>query len=697
MLKSLYYVILNCVAFFLLSLAIYSDDAIRIDDSFKELDISNRIYIFEDAAKNRNLKIEDLKEENFRQYRESNLPPSFGYKDADYWVKFRISDDRTNKEKIVLAVEYPSWDRITLFTIQEGKLVSYTTGDMQRFSNRQLFHRNFAFMIQPDGNDIFLKFESEGSKPFPLVLYSVPEYIRNVDYSNYGYGLYYGIIIVMLLYNLFLYFSIRDESYLYYVMFLFSFLAVQMTIDGTSFQFIWPEWPVLGNLAMPYTMLLTMILAIFFTNSFLRIKENSPKFLILFRVLLAYGLTVMAVAPLMRYNVIIKLSIALQMAMPLASLTAGIYMWKMGYRAAKFFVSAWSILLLASVIVALKHSGFLPINFATNHSQKIGSVLEVILLSLALADKISIMKEEKDVIQQKALDAQKKLVASYARFVPEQLLTFLGKDIITEIRLGDAIEKEMTILFSDIRSFTTISESMTPDENFGFINSYMAAMGPCIRKHSGFIDKYIGDAIMALFPLKASDAIDAAIDMLEELHRLNLKRKEKGFQPISIGIGIHTGSQMLGIIGEKERLEGTVISDVVNTASRLESLTKSYASSLLVSMDVMSRIENKDIYHYRHLDTVKVKGKNKAVQILEILNGNSQRIIDLKLRTKRLFESGIDHYFRKEFISAEKCFSEVLKEDPRDKAAELYIERCRLYQSKGITPDWDGAEKLDFK
>ena len=113
----------------------------------------------------------------------------------------------------------------------------------------------------------------------------------------------------------------------------------------------------------------------------------------------------------------------------------------------------------------------------------------------------------------------------------------------------------MSILFSDIRSFTSISETMSPKDNFGFLNSYLKVTGPVIRKNKGFIDKYIGDAIMALFPETASDAVDAGIEMLEEVHKLNVKRKEWGKIPIQIGIGIHTGAPMLGVIGEEKRFE----------------------------------------------------------------------------------------------------------------------------------------------
>ena len=205
-------------------------------------------------------------------------------------------------------------------------------------------------------------------------------------------------------------------------------------------------------------------------------------------------------------------------------------------RASKYFTFAWSFLLFGILVIAIRQTGIIPENFITKYSLQIGSALEMILLSIGLGDKINILKEEKLQTQKDAIEEQKKLITSYARFVPEQLLTFLGKDIITKVGLGDSVQKDMTILFSDIRAFTSISETLSPSENFGFINSYLETMGPIIRKHNGFIDKYIGDAIMALFPQKPSDAIDASIEMLEELYKLNVRRKSKGFAPISNGM-----------------------------------------------------------------------------------------------------------------------------------------------------------------
>lgn len=290
-----------------------------------------------------------------------------------------------------------------------------------------------------------------------------------------------------------------------------------------------------------------------------------------------------------------------------------------------------------------------------------------------------------------------KINASYSRFFPTEFLKQLGQENVLDIKLGDHKQKTMSVLFSDIRSFTSLSESMTSEDNFNFINSYLKRIGPKVRKYNGFIDKYIGDAIMALYPDSPENALDSAIEMLDELYLYNKHRETQGFQKISIGLGIHTGNLTLGIVGEHNRLEGTVISDAVNLASRLEGLTKKYSASIVISEDTLELLENKEKYAYRKVDTVKVKGKSKPISVIEILNGNSKRIIDLKLSTRPNFEKGIELYQTKEFYESIGFFKKVLEKDPKDKATSLYIERARYYDQHGVPPEWEGVEALDSK
>lgn len=209
---------------------------------------------------------------------------------------------------------------------------------------------------------------------------------------------------------------------------------------------------------------------------------------------------------------------------------------------------------------------------------------------------------------------------SIERFVPHAFLEMIGKPSIVQVELGDNRRKEMTVLFSDIRNFTTLSEAMTPDQNFDFINGYLENMGPVIRDHDGFIDKYIGDAIMALFE-NADDAVRASLAMMDTLGRYNAGRRAAGQEPIAIGIGLNTGSLMLGTIGESHRMDGTVISDAVNLASRIESLTKVYKVGVLISQFTHESLAEPAAYRIRPVDEVVVKGKTRPVKIFEVCGG----------------------------------------------------------------------------
>ena len=290
-----------------------------------------------------------------------------------------------------------------------------------------------------------------------------------------------------------------------------------------------------------------------------------------------------------------------------------------------------------------------------------------------------------------------KINSSYARFVPKEFLETLGKESIIDVKLGDQIQDEMTIVFSDIRSFTSISEKMTPKENFDFLNNYLSAVIPSIRKHNGFIDKYIGDAFMAIFPKKAVDALSASINVMEVLHKYNSKRISENQFPVNIGIGIHTGVSMLGTIGDETRIDGTVISDAVNFASRLEGLTKVYGASILISETTMENIENMDNYNYRFLGKVQVKGKNKAAGIYEIFDGDVEKQKELKEKTKIDFINALKAYFSKDFATAVVLFKQVLKRNPDDKAANLYLKNSANFVVNDVPDDWEGVEVMFSK
>jgi class 3 adenylate cyclase/HAMP domain-containing protein len=298
---------------------------------------------------------------------------------------------------------------------------------------------------------------------------------------------------------------------------------------------------------------------------------------------------------------------------------------------------------------------------------------------------------------QRYSDETRATLEAYGRFVPHEFLFFLEKQHITEVKLGDQVLKEMTVLFSDIRSFTTLSESMTPEENFKFLNSYLSRIGPEIRSHNGFIDKYIGDAIMALFPEKPDDAVRAALGVRARLVEYNLHRASAGYPAIQVGIAINTGKLMMGTLGEQERMDGTVISDAVNLASRLEGLSRLYGDTILITGPTLSLLAGRRDFHTRFIDRVRVRGRKEAVLIYEVYDWESPERIQLRQRLKSRWSEAMNHYYGREFTPAFRLLRALYEEDPADRLAELYLRRTAAVLKRGVPPNWEGVEVIDVK
>lgn len=273
---------------------------------------------------------------------------------------------------------------------------------------------------------------------------------------------------------------------------------------------------------------------------------------------------------------------------------------------------------------------------------------------------------------------------AYRRFLPYQFMKLLGKASIADIRLGDNVERNMTILFSDIRGFTSLSESMTPRENFSFINSYLKEMEPVLFQSHGFIDKYIGDAIMAIFPTGADDALCAALAMLRRLRGFNADRRRNGAPAIGIGIGLNTGLAMVGAVGGSHRMETTVISDAVNLASRIESLTKLYDVPLLISEHALYSLKNPAAHDIRFVDRVRVKGKEQPQSVYEVFDADPSGLRIAKRRTKHIFEEALAHYHFRDVAKARTLLRRCLASCPGDQIARVYADRCARFIKGGV-------------
>jgi PAS domain S-box-containing protein len=316
---------------------------------------------------------------------------------------------------------------------------------------------------------------------------------------------------------------------------------------------------------------------------------------------------------------------------------------------------------------------------------------EVSLRHLAFDDKPGILITFHDVTE------RKRAFSASVRFVPVEFLNFFQKGSLIDLELGDHISDKMTVMFSDVRSFTTISEGMTPQDNFGFVNAYLGRVSPVIRDHRGFIVKYLGDGMMAVFPHSADDAVQAGIEKLRRVAEYNERRKQKGYLPIAVGIGVNTGHMMVGMVGEANRMQGDAFSDDVNLTARVEGLTKHYSVSFIITAETYQRLADPSRYRIRFLDKVQVKGKTKPLQLHEVYETDSSQQRTLKQETQADYDEAMRLLYARKFTEAQSLLFKVLQRNPGDRVAWHHLVQATQLVNGGVAEDWTGVTVMTTK
>ncbi|MBF0238740.1 MAG: HAMP domain-containing protein [SAR324 cluster bacterium] len=297
------------------------------------------------------------------------------------------------------------------------------------------------------------------------------------------------------------------------------------------------------------------------------------------------------------------------------------------------------------------------------------------------------------------------MTRTFEKFVPRQFLQRITNDgNLDHIELGKAEADVITILFSDIRSFTTLSERMSPQELLNFLNAYLKRMNAPIHQYGGYVDKFIGDAIMALFDLpgdhdslEAENAIHAAIAMQHELRVYNEHRSRSGYSPVCAGIGIHSGPVIIGTVGSLDRMDSTVLGETVNLASRIESLTKHYGVDILASSNTLRLLKNHGQFQYRELDKIRPKGASRAIDLFEIYDHYPPEIRNLKYESGKYILKGLVFRNLQEWDEAIQAFEQAHAIFPEDKAPIFHIWQCHELQQQNPDDDWDGSIVLNNK
>lgn len=286
------------------------------------------------------------------------------------------------------------------------------------------------------------------------------------------------------------------------------------------------------------------------------------------------------------------------------------------------------------------------------------------------------------------------------------LSQYLSPDIMEEvardpgaIKLGGE-KREMTVLFSDLRGFTSLSETIEAEKLVQMLNIYLTRMSDIIFRHQGTIDKYMGDAVMAFWgaprqqPDHARRACLAALEMIEELERLNVEFERDGIPRLEMGVGLNTGPMAVGNMGSERRFDYTVLGDSVNLGSRLESLNKEYGTSVIVSETTL--VQAGSDLHARFLDLVAVKGKKEPAAVYELISVDGQAD-QQREAAMASYESGLERYKAADYAGAVPHFEEALRLNPEDSVSAVYVERCRELVENPPPSDWDGVYVMTHK
>jgi signal transduction histidine kinase/CheY-like chemotaxis protein len=388
--------------------------AVEFDEFTQSLPLGRTLQVLEDAGGQAT--IEDVRAQaaagNFKPHHNDTL--NAGYSRSVFWLKIDLHYRPTNpaaQRTWLLELAYPPLDRLDLYLADANGVYRLVrqTGDALPFATREIRQNNYLFDLtfKPDQSEtVYLRLQSQGSIQAPVTLWSSTAYLEEQPVRLYVLGLIYGVLLGMVVYNLFIYLSVRDTSYLYYIFYIASFGLYQLSVNGAAVQYFWPDNPWWANAATPFFIGCAGLFGSQFARSFLQMAAHSRWLDRLLLALVAFSALVIGLSLMTSYALALRLATALALTFTVVIFAAGLFAWLRGLRVARYFIIAWSAFLLGGIINTLMVLGYLPNVFLTMYSSQIGSAIEVALLSLALADRINAMREQQS---QTLFDASQKL------------------------------------------------------------------------------------------------------------------------------------------------------------------------------------------------------------------------------------------------------------------------------------------------
>ena len=373
--------------------------AVEFDEATQSLPLGRVMQVFEDIGGQATLADIRARDDLFKPHNKDTL--NAGYSHSAFWLKVDLSYQPLNPQihrTWVLELAYPPMDNIDLYLADASGnyRLAERTGDALPFDSRQIKENNYLFELNfspGQSQTVYLRVASQGSVQAPLTLWSAQAYLEEQPVRIYILGLIYGVLLGMLVYNLFIYLSVRDTSYLYYIFYIASFGLYQLSVNGAAVQYFWPNNPWWANASTPFLIGSAALFGCQFARTFLHTATHSRWLDRALMLLMAVGVLVMVLALTTSYAVSLRLATGLALAFIVTIFTAGVVAWVRGLRVARYFVIAWSAFLLGGLVNTLMVLGYLPNVFLTMYASQIGSAIEVGLLSLALADRINAMRD----------------------------------------------------------------------------------------------------------------------------------------------------------------------------------------------------------------------------------------------------------------------------------------------------------------
>ncbi|PTM10450.1 MAG: hypothetical protein DA407_03615 [Bacteroidetes bacterium] len=611
-----------------------TNEIVELKNEIEGMHIGTSIYYLRDNAYR--LTIDDITDKNFEnKFTKSEMVrPNFGNEQLAIWNKFTVTNHTSNDWIFELGVH--TVDTFTVYYPNKlGGFDKVESGRSVAYQDRNYKASNFLYdipLIQGDTTTIYFRV-SAYIMQYPISVHTKKLYFEKAHKKDISNGAYVGFVILIVLFNFMIWISTRDRNYIFYILYVIMNSLMVFELNGFLGQFIW-----VGSLKNmwhhgPIIVALSGFFAIIFTINFLETRKNLLSFHRIFHYFFMPLFAIIIILDLIDMKLVASvLNQTIGVLLLITMFTVAVILYKRGFRAARFYIFATSFYFSGAVIYALKTFAIVPHNFITENSIEIGSALEMVLFSLALADKINfhkkgqeialrdkeILMREQNIVLEKTVKERTKDLLQEKEKSEKLLLNILPEEIADELKeTGQAKARDfdmVTILFTDIKNFSGIAEKLTAQE-------LVTEMDTCFKAFDAIVEKYyvekiktIGDSYMAAggVPTPSTDAVKntvlAAIEMQNFIVQRKNERHENGQIAFEMRIGLHTGNVVAGIVGDR-KFQYDIWGDAVNTASRMES--SGDVGKVNISQDTYELLKDCVEFSFESRGKIEAKGKGK--------------------------------------------------------------------------------------